>query len=165
MQEAHLGNPTDYTSQYHYYPEGPLPAQYATRRQQFGQIHYTALKIDRNDRVARAKASSRNYDFYGAPVAFVFTIHKDLTQGSWLDVGYFIQSMIIASQARGLTSVSLESISTYHQILRKYLPIADHEVVAVGMAMGYPDLEKVVQYHGRQPKRQVSDIIEFHGLD
>ncbi|KAK7036425.1 hypothetical protein VNI00_011622 [Paramarasmius palmivorus] len=165
MLEAHIQNPTDYVSQYHYYPEGHTPDQYATRRQEFGKVHYTALNIDRSDYSARAESSNRNYDFYGAPVAFVFTIHQDLTQGSWLDVGCFIQNMILASRTRGLASVCQESISKYHQVLRRYLPIAAHEIVAVGMAVGYPDLEKVAQYHGHQPKRAVSDIIEFHGFD
>jgi hypothetical protein len=48
--------------------------------------------------------------------------------------------------------------------LRKHLPIGDDEVVALAMSMGYPDLEKVGQFSAKQPKREVSDIVEFCGF-
>ncbi|ESK86141.1 nitroreductase [Moniliophthora roreri MCA 2997] len=163
---AHIQDPTKHQSQYHYYPSPDvMPAIYAERRSDAGKVYYGSLDIPREDKEGRAKASYRNYEFYGAPVAFVFTIHKGLTQGSWLDVGYFIQSIHMASAVRGLGSVSQESISQYHAIFRQYLPISDDEIVAVGMAMGYPDPEKVNRHVARQPKREVGNIVEFHGLD
>jgi hypothetical protein len=48
--------------------------------------------------------------------------------------------------------------------LRKHLPIGDDEVVALAMSMGYPDLEKVAQFSAKQPKRELSDIVEFCGF-
>ncbi|KAK7046129.1 hypothetical protein VNI00_007132 [Paramarasmius palmivorus] len=152
-------DPNKHRSQYHYYPEGGLPIHHAERRQEAGRVYYDSLGIGREDAVARAKA------FYGAPVAFVFTIHKNLDKGSWLDVGYFIQSIHVASAARGLASVSQESISQYHEVFRKHLPVSDDEIIAVGFAMGYPDLEKVDRYRAVQPKREVDDIVRFYGFD
>ncbi|KAF5357408.1 hypothetical protein D9758_005957 [Tetrapyrgos nigripes] len=164
MIQAYKEHPDAYNAEYHYYPQGPLPEVYAQRRQDFGKRHYTAIHVDRKDLKARAEASTRNYDFYGAPVAFVFTINQALTKGSWLDVGYFLQSITIAARARGLECVSQEAPAKFQLILRKHLHIKDQEVVALGMAMGYPDLEKVAQFSAKQPKREVEDIIEFHGL-
>ncbi|KAG7091114.1 hypothetical protein E1B28_010168 [Marasmius oreades] len=164
MVNASREKPNLYSSQYQYYP-AISPAHYFTkRRQEAGAVLYGSMGIAREDAEGREKASSRNYNFYDAPVALVFTIHKDLTQGSWLDVGYFIQSITVAARTRGLETVSQESVSKYHSVMRKYLPIAEHEIVAVGMSMGYPDLEKVAQFPARQPKRELSDIVEFHGL-
>ncbi|KAI3595009.1 nitroreductase [Moniliophthora roreri] len=162
---AHTQDPTKHQSQYRYNPAPDvLPDIYAERRSDSGKVYYGSLGIPKEDKEGRAMASDRNYEFYGAPVAFVFTIHKDLTQGSWLDVGYFIQSIHIASAARGLGSISQESISQYHTIFRQYLPVSDDEIVVLGMAMGYPDLDKVNKYVARQPKREVWEIVDFHGF-
>ncbi len=61
-------------------------------------------------------------DFYGSPVAFIFTIDKGLSHGtfrvsslpktkiilpigSWLDLGIFIQSLTLQVRAHGLESI------------------------------------------------------------
>ncbi|KAJ7685468.1 nitroreductase [Mycena polygramma] len=163
MVQAHTETPEAYSAQYHYYPAGPIPAEYAKRRFEFGKHFYAPLHVDHGDLKARARVSTRNFDFFNAPVAFIFTINNGLTQGSWLDVGYFLQSITIAARARGLETISQEAPAKYQLILRKHLPIGDQEVVALAMSMGHPDLEKVAQFSAKQPKREVSDIIEFYG--
>jgi len=164
MVKAHTETPEAYSAQYQYYPEGPIPAEYAKRRFEFGKHFYAPLHVDHGDLKARARVSARNFEFFNAPVAFIFTINNGLTQGSWLDVGYFLQSMTIAARARGLETISQEAPAKYQLILRKHLPIGDQEVVALSMTMGYPDLEKVAEFSAKQPKREVSDIIEFFGI-
>ncbi|KAJ7286144.1 nitroreductase [Mycena rebaudengoi] len=164
MVQAHTEFPQAYEAQYQYYPAGPIPPTYARRRFEFGKIFYGALHVDHGDLKARARVSTRNHEFFNAPVAFIFTINNALTQGSWLDVGYFLQSITIAARARGLETISQESTAKYQLILRKYLPISDDEIVICGMSMGYPDLGKIAQFSAKQPKREVSDIIEFFGL-
>jgi len=164
MVKAHREYPQAYEAQYQYYPAGPIPPVYAKRRFEFGKHFYPPLHVDHGDLAARARVSTRNYEFFDAPVAFIFTINQGLTQGSWLDVGYFLQSITIAARARGLETISQESPAKYQMILRKYLPTGDDEIVACGMSMGYPDLEKVAEFSAKQPKREVSDIISFHGL-
>ncbi|KAF9270428.1 Nitroreductase [Marasmius fiardii PR-910] len=153
MLNASRDQPNIYTSQYRYNPP-VLPPHYAERRQNAGAM---IMKVEK-------KLQVETMYFMMHPWHLFSPIHKDLTEGSWLDVGYFIQSTTLAARARGLETVSQESISKYHSVLRKSLPIGEHEIVAVGMSIGYPDFEKVVQFPARQPKREVSDIVEFHGL-
>jgi nitroreductase len=162
--KAHKENPEAYDAQYQYYPTGPIPKLYADRRGEFGKRFYAPYNIERSDKKARHELSLRNYIFYGAPVAFLFTIDQALTKGSWLDVGYFLQSIVLAARARGLETVSQEATAKYQLIMRQYLPIPDNEVVMVGMCMGYPDLDKIHQFYAKQPRRPVSDIIEFFGM-
>ncbi|KAJ7438503.1 nitroreductase [Mycena latifolia] len=164
MVKAHKEAPEAYSAQYQYYPAGPIPPVYARRRFEFGKHFYAPLHVDHGDLKARARVSTRNYEFFDAPVAFIFTINNGLTQGSWMDVGYFLQSITIAARARGLETITMESTAKYQLILREHLPISDTEIVACGLCMGYPDLEKVAQFSAKQPKREVSDIIEFFGF-
>ncbi|KAF8989793.1 nitroreductase [Cyathus striatus] len=159
LQQANLENP-DGHGDYKYYPDpADIPPLYAARRREFGKVFYPPLGVQQHDMEARRRVSARNYEFFGAPVAFIFTIHKDLTKGSWLDLGFFLQSMAISARARGLETITMESVARYQQILRKHLPIGEDETVVCGMCVGYPDLERVSKLFARQPKRDVSDII------
>ncbi|RXW22404.1 hypothetical protein EST38_g3464 [Candolleomyces aberdarensis] len=117
---AFVNEPEKHASQYEYYPPLELmPQPYAERRQEFGRMVGQALGIERSDREGRLKAAGSNYQFYNAPVALVVTIHKGLRQGSWLDVGYFLQSISIAACARGLATVTQESITRYQSVFEE----------------------------------------------
>lgn len=164
MVQAAKENPSAYHAQYHYYPTGPIPAEYAKRRFEFGKHFYAPLHVDHGDLKGRAEVSIRNYEFFHAPIAFIFTIDQALTQGSWMDVGYFLQSMTLAARARGLETISQEAPATYQLILRKHLPIPDNEIVMLSMSMGYPDLEKIRLFSAKQPKREVGEIVDFFGI-
>ncbi|TFK25630.1 nitroreductase [Coprinopsis marcescibilis] len=156
LLKAFQENPEGHKAEYTYYPTPVtlMPEVFAHRRQETGRILGQALNIDRADAVRRAEVAGRNYRFYDAPVALVFTIDRRLEKGSWIDLGFFIQSIIIAARARGLETCTQESIAQFHEVLRKHIPIADNEIVVVGMAIGYPDVEAT--------ERQVDDIIQFH---
>ncbi len=45
------------------------------------------------------------------------------------------------------------------------LNVSDDEMIVVGMAMGYPDLDKVGRFNCAPQKHPVSDIAEFLGFD
>ncbi|EAU90343.1 nitroreductase [Coprinopsis cinerea okayama7 len=165
MLAAFMENATTgaHKSGYNYYPLlDILPERHAKRREDAGQVIGKVLGIERTDVAERARVAGRNYQFYGAPVALVFTISSKLEKGSWIDLGYFLQSVTIAARSRGLETCSQESISTYHQVLRKHVPISDDEIVAVGMSVGYPDLDLIQRFPFIQARREVSDILEFH---
>ncbi|KAF5329207.1 hypothetical protein D9611_013208 [Ephemerocybe angulata] len=161
--EEGLVNERKHTAQYAYYPR-LLPGVYGDRKREFGRVLGETLGIERGDVKGRREAGGRNYQFYGAPVAMVFTINKELTQGSWLDVGFFLQSINIAARARGLETVTQESVTQYQAILRRHLPITENEVVAVTMGLGYPDVEMAARYEMERSRREVSDIA-YGGFD
>ncbi|KAJ7149890.1 nitroreductase [Mycena crocata] len=162
MVEAHR-NSLPYEPRYAYYPP-TMPIEYARRGFDLGKALYGILGIDHDDMVGRALESTRNYQFFDAPVALIFTISSELKQGSWMDLGHFMQSITIGARARGLESVTQLSIAKYDEIIRKYLPIAEEDLVACGMSMGYPDLERIGKCYARPNKRQLKDVLEIHGM-
>ncbi|KAJ6543587.1 nitroreductase [Mycena vulgaris] len=162
MVEAHKNN-APYEARYMYYPP-ILPAEYAVRRSDFGKFFYGSLGIEYDDLAARNSDISRNYEFFGAPVALIFTINSELRQGSWMDLGHFMQSITLGARARGLESVSQLSVPKYDEIIRKHLPIRDDELVACTMSMGYPDLTKIAEHYARPAKRQLEDVLEIYGM-
>jgi hypothetical protein len=60
MVQAHKETPEAYSAQYHYYPAGPIPPEYARRRFEFGKHFYAPLHVDHGDLKARAQVSTRN---------------------------------------------------------------------------------------------------------
>lgn len=126
-----------HSSEYQYYtPE--LPEPYRSRRDRWGRTYYGSLGIDQKDLEARARRTAKNYTFWGAPVGLIVTIDRRLQVGSWLDLGMFLENVMIVARARGLESCPQETFSKYHLLLRQILPIPPEEMVVCGISLGFP---------------------------
>lgn len=130
---GHAENP-DYT----YYPKQWVEP-YKARRMACGLALYTALKIGRNDQDARIKSWNNNYSFFGAPTGLLFFLDRSLAQGSWVDIGMFIENVMLAALAFGLATCPQASLAEYPNIVRKLLNIPESRALVCGMALGYPD--------------------------
>lgn len=124
--------------EYRYYPD-PFFEPYLTRRRTVGFALYNALGIGRRD-VERMRAQhDRNFVFFDAPVGLIFTMDRRLNQGSWLDHGMFLMSVMVAAQARGLATCPQAAFAPYHQLIRPILGMEPEEMLTCGMALGYED--------------------------
>ncbi|KIY64172.1 Nitroreductase [Cylindrobasidium torrendii FP15055 ss-10] len=157
------GAPGQYESEYEFLPSDP-PAAIKERQSKWGAGYYGTLNVSHDDVAGNRAAILRNFQFYGAPVALVFTTERKLPHNSWLNIGYFAQSVTLAARSRGLESVSQQSIAIYHKILRRHIPITEEEIVIMGMSMGYPDHEEVAKWRYRPERREVSDVASFIGF-
>ena len=139
MASAHHEARDAHTSEYVYYAP-VLPEPYHSRRAEFGRLFYGSLGIAQSDMDGRSRQTAKNYDFFGAPVGMIVTIDRRLERGSWLDLGMFLQNILVLAGARGLQTCPQETFSKYHTILREHLPIAPEEMVVCGISVGYaPD--------------------------
>ncbi len=128
---------------YVYYPrEWVTP--YKERRFQCGMDLYKALGIGRDDKDKRVEAALNNYRFFGAPVSLFFFMDRALGQGSWLDMGMFIQSVMLAAREFGLGSCPQASTADYPDLVREVTGISDDQLLLCGLALGYPDEEHPV---------------------
>jgi nitroreductase len=127
--------------EYRYYPDKFFEPYY-TRRRAVGFALYGALGIEKRD-VDRMRAQhDRNFVFFDAPVGMIFTIDRRLNQGSWIDHGMLLQSIMIAARGRGLHTCPQAAFAPYHNQIRPVLDIPDEEIVTCGMALGYEDMTK-----------------------
>ncbi|MBR1124612.1 nitroreductase [Bradyrhizobium lablabi] len=161
LLKAHREARDRYQSEYQYYSP-LLPEPYRSRREQFGRLFYGALGIAQSDHEARAGQTAKNYDFFGAPIGLIVTIDRRLQIGSWLDLGMFMQNVMIAAGARGLQTCPQETFSKYHVLLRQFLPIADEEMVVCGMSLGFAEPANAASL---MPKAQVNEFAKFIGFD
>jgi nitroreductase len=121
---------------YEYYPT-KWREPYLARRRKLGWDLYGLLGIGKGEREKTNRQHARNYLFFDAPVALVFTIDDDLEKGSWLDYGMFLQSVMLAARGFGLDTCPQAAIASAHEVIRKHLPLEPSEIVVCGMSLGY----------------------------
>lgn len=136
MARAHREGRDAHASEYTYYAP-VLPEPYRSRQVEFGRIFYGSLGIAQADLEGRSRQTAKNYDFFGAPLGLIVAIDRRLERGSWLDLGMFLQNILVSAGARGLQTCPQETFAKYHTILREHLPIPDEEIVVCGISVGY----------------------------
>lgn len=137
---VHAEGGAGHAAEYDYYPR-TWREPYLARRRKVGWDLYGTLGIGRGDKARMSVQHGRNYLFFGAPVGMVFTIDRDLERGSWLDYGFFLQSVAIAARAHGLDTCPQAAFAQYHRILQDRLSIPAAQMVVCGMALGQADPE------------------------
>jgi nitroreductase len=81
----------------------------------------------------------RNYQFFDAPVGLFFTIDRVMQQGSLLDYGMFLQNIMIAARAHGLSTCHQAAFMKYHKVISEQLRLETTERFVVGMSLGFAD--------------------------
>lgn len=138
---------------YRYYPEKWFDP-YKGRRKATGMALYSALHIDIGDTQARMEAWYNNYRFFGAPTGLLVFIDRRLGQGSWIDIGMFMQNLMLAAESEGLGTCPQAALADYPDIVRKMLGV-DEQLAFVGsLALGYPDPDAEVNAY-RTPREPV----------
>ncbi|MBU6285091.1 MAG: nitroreductase [Betaproteobacteria bacterium] len=123
---------------YDYYPKHWV-SPYLDRRRKVGFDLYALLGIAKGDKEAMHRQHARNYCFFDAPVGLFFTIDNILSQGSWLDYGMFLQSLMIAARGHGLDTCPQAAWLSLQGVVTSFLELDDSKQLVCGMALGYAD--------------------------
>lgn len=154
-------NPTfERKGEYAYYPQEWFEP-YLSRRRKTGHDLYSLLGIGREDGQRMRAQWARNYCFFDAPAGLIFTLDRRLGQGSLIDYGGFLQTLMIAARAHGLDTCVQAAFCEYHPILHRELGIPDNEMIVCGISLGYADPAAVANTlnTGRIPAREFT---QFH---
>ena len=127
-----------HTEEYAYYPTD-WKSPFIDRRRKVGWDLYGLLGIDKTDKARMHAQHRRNYEFFGAPVGLMFTIDRVMRQGSWLDYGMFLQSVMVAARARGLDTCPQAAFTQFHRIICAHVGAPDNEQLVCGMSLGFKD--------------------------
>lgn len=132
----------DGRSEVEYYPAKWFEP-YLSRRRQVGWSLYSLLGIGKGERERTQAQHRRNFQFFDAPVGMIFTVHRDLATGSWLDYGMYLQNLMLLAREQGLHTCPQAAWSDYHAVIRQVLPLSAEEIVVCGMALGHADPEAI----------------------
>ena len=127
-----------HAEEYAYYPT-EWKSPFIDRRRKVGWDLYGLLGIAKTDKARMHAQHGRNYDFFGAPVGLMFTIDRMLQQGSWLDYGMFLQSIMVAARGRGLDTCPQAAFMQFHRIISAHIGATANEQVVCGMSLGHAD--------------------------
>lgn len=147
---------------YHYYPLKWVEP-YTSRRKACGLALYSAINIALSDTEKRKVQWYRNYYFFNAPVGLLFFLEKELEKGSWVDMGLFIQNVMLAAREQGLETCPQASLAEYPDIVRDIVKMPDKMALVCGMAIGYADYNHPInQYRTtREPAKEFTQFLGF----
>ena len=127
-----------YQREWNYYPVR-WREPFLGRRRKIGWDMYNLLGVAKGDFEGTQQARMRNYEFFGAPVGMIFTLDEDLEIGSWLDLGIYLGSLMIAARGHGLHTCPQAAFADFHSIIRPILNIPENEIIICAMALGHID--------------------------
>ncbi|MEN3112076.1 nitroreductase [Uliginosibacterium paludis] len=158
---AEYAQPTfEHKGEYDYYPASWVEP-YLSRRRHTGFGLYSLLGIEKKDTLRMREQWARNYLFFDAPVGLIFTIDKGLGQGSLIDYGGFLQTLMLAARAEGLHTCVQAAFCEYHPIVRAQLEIPDSQKIVCGMSLGYAD-PAAPENTLDLPRIPATDFTRFH---
>lgn len=120
-----------------------------------------ARGIARDDRAARRAHLRDNLNFYGAPVAMVFHLAAPSVPGAFLEMGLFLQNVLLGLVAAGLGSCPQYSVAGYPQVLRGCLGLGADRLIVCGLAVGYPDPDAPVNAFV-PPRAALPEYTQWH---
>ena len=137
----------------------PLPATYAQRLDDMGARRYGALGIAREDREARMRVRAGNWECFGASTALMCYLDARMGQPQWMDLGMFLQSVMLLLRAEGLDSCPQIAWAEYHRTVADVLAPPSSHVLACGVSVGYADPQAPSP---AMPRMKLTDAVTFY---
>jgi nitroreductase len=147
--------------EYSYYPR-TWREPFKMRRMECGKQLYDALKIGRDDKAGQRAQWGANFRAFDAPVLLLFLVPGHMERGAFVDMGLFMQSVMLAALDHGLATCPQAAFTEYASLIKEHLGYpADHILIA-GMALGYADDSAPVN-HYHTSRAPVSSFTRFFG--
>jgi len=151
-----------YQREWNYYPVN-WREPFLGRRRKIGWDMYSLLGVAKGDFEGTQRVRMRNYEFFGAPVGMIFTLDEDLEIGSWLDLGIYLGTLMIAARGHGLHTCPQAAFADFHKVIRPILDIPEKEIIVCGMALGHIDPDAPVNQLATS-RAPLADFASFEGF-
>lgn len=155
-------NPRGDGAEYDVYPK-ELADKYKARRFKVGEDLYASIEIARDNRPGRLVQFARNFEFFGAPAALFFCVHRGMGSPQWSDVGMFMQTVMLLAAERGLDTCAQEAWAMWHKTVAEFVGLPEDYMLFSGMALGYGDLDAPIN-NWRSARDEFGDWAEMRGF-
>jgi nitroreductase len=112
----------------------------------------------------------KNYRHYGAPACIYLLIGKNffyqskgINAWSLYDCGSIVQNIMLLATSYGLGTVAQADAADHPDVIRKELSIPEDKVIALGISIGYPDLDDP-ENKKRRNKEPLEKVATFYGF-
>lgn len=142
-----------------YYPSEFIDP-YLSRRRKIGWDMYGLLGIERGEYDKMAAQARKNYEFFGAPVGLIFTLHETMRYGGWLDLGLFLGNVMTIARDHGLHTCPQAAWQEFDHVVHDHLGLPAEQRLVVGMALGHEDTSDVVNTL-RTERADLAEFVDF----
>jgi nitroreductase len=157
---AALDSPEQYEHDYVNRPS-PMGAPYEQRAFDWGAAFYGTTAISRDDSAARRDFERQNLNFYGAPVAMIFHLPHNAVAGTFLEMGFFLQNVMLGLVSTGLGSCPQYSVARYADVIRDVLGLGADRLVVCSLSVGHVDESAPInRFHPR--RAALSEYTQWH---
>lgn len=147
-----------------------FPEQYQTRRSTQSAAFLEIKGIRREDREGRGWWRMQGLRHFGAPTAIYILIERSFYFQSrgvnvWpvFDCGSVAENIMLLATSYGLGTIPQAQTVTYPDVLRKVLAIPDSKLIALGIAIGYPDWDDPIN-HFRSEREPIDRVAKWYGF-
>jgi len=127
---------------------------YKKRRIVTGAGLYKLMEVDRKDNETRIEMWKDNFRWFGAQtVIFVFAdkANIDGAQGTFIDCGAYMQSIMLAAQEFGIDSCPQGSTTEFGRVVARELQTPDNLALLYSVVLGYSDSDAKINSY--QPEK------------
>lgn len=147
-------------------PDLEFPTTYTgahqERRRTCGYQLYSAVGIEKGDRVAAGTQMRENFNLFGAPHVAIISSGAELGAYGVMDCGGFVSVFPLAAQALGVASIPQAAIASYAPLLRAHFNIGEDRTILCAISFGYEDAEHPANSF-RTERAPLSEILDWRG--
>ena len=143
------------------YPS-PLWEPQRSWRYKLGEDMYALLGIPRDNKMARMMWLAQNSKFFDAPVGLIITGHKKLDMPQYMDIGIFLQSLMLLAREAGLHTAPQGWWRNWTSVSHELLEIPEDEEVLVGMSLGFGNPDAPVNNLWAD-RAEMEELVHFYG--
>ena len=138
-----------------------LKDQYRKRQIECAIALYDSMDIKKEDKKERQELMGRNWQFFGAPHAAFFSMPKDMSEINAVDMGIYLQSLMLLMTQYGLASCPQGALAMFTNAIWELANIPDNNAIMFGLSFGYADTDhRINQFDvGRT---ELSNSVEFY---
>ena len=121
---------------------------------------YNNMGIARDDKPGRMRAQLRNFELFDAPHVVFIGMEREFGPTVALDVGMYIQSLMLAMTAHGVGSCAQGSMRYFPNDVREIFGEPASTAILVGISFGYEDPD-VAANRTRGGRAPLADSVAF----
>lgn len=138
-----------------------FPGVYRDRQIDCAMALYNEMGVDRKDKEARFKTRLRNFELFDAPHACFIGMNRDFSINIALDVGMYIQTLMLAMTSYGVSSCAQGCLRYYPDLVRETFSIDNEIGILVGISFGYEDKD-VPANRARTERADLAESVVFY---
>lgn len=142
----------------------PFPQEYRgvylERRRECGFQLYNATGVPRGDKEGYARQTRENFRLFGAPHVAVLTSDPGLGVYGAVDVGGYVQLLLLAMQAHGVACIAQAALANHSALVKRELEIPQARPMVCAVSFGYED-ESHPANSFRTSRAPLTDVVRF----